>query len=226
MLLLFDIDGTLVRVNGAGRSAVENALSDLVGQALSTEPVSFSGKTDPQIVREVFAANGIDVTDELVDEALSVYAETASAVLQDTDVTALPGAVDLVRHLAGQSDVRLGIVTGNVRRMAYRKLDAVDLSHHFPFGAFGCDHADRNRLPPLALRRAAEHTGQTYEGAQTVVIGDTVHDIECGRVVGARCVGVTTGSASRAELAAHDPDLLLDDLRDTDAFLRQVVASG
>ena len=144
--------------------------------------------------------------------------------MQDDDVLALPGASALIRRLSVIETVQLGIVTGNVRRMAYRKLSAVGLADHFPFGAFGCDHADRNRLPAIALRRATEHTGRSYDAAQTVVIGDTVHDIACGRAVGACCVSVTTGSYSRADLAAHTPDLLLDDLKDTEQFFDLVAA--
>jgi len=222
-LLLFDIDGTLLNVNGAGRRAVESALSAFVGQPLATDTVSFSGKTDPQIVREVLAANGVEVDDAVIDDAVEVYAQTASNVLQPTDVTALPGATDLVDRLSQMPAVQLGLVTGNVRRMAYTKLGAVDLASYFPFGAFGCDHADRHELPPIALERASAHTGRSYSGAQTVIIGDTAHDIQCGRGVGARSVGVCTGSYSRADLASHNPDLLLDDLQDVDALVPRLL---
>ena len=218
-LLLFDIDGTLLRVNGAGRRAVESALSEFVGQPLSTDSVRFSGKTDPQIVREVLSANGVEADADLIDDAVEVYAETAATALQPTDVATLPGASDLVDRLSQIPSVQLGLVTGNVRRMAYTKLQAVNLASYFPFGAFGCDHADRNELPSIALQRAARHTGRSYAGDQTVIIGDTVHDIQCGRGVGARSVGVCTGSYSRADLASHNPDLLLDDLQGVDGLL-------
>jgi len=223
-LLLFDIDGTLVRVNGAGRRAVESALADVVGTDLTTDGVPFSGKTDPQIVRDIFAANEVATTDELVDEAVSVYAEVAVDALQPADVTVLPGVADLVDDLSQHSDVFLGLLTGNVRSMAHRKLDVVALADYFGFGAYGSDHADRNRLPEVALRRARAHTGRSFSGSETTIIGDTVRDIACGRFAGARCVGVATGSASRDELQEAGPDVLFDRLPDADAFRHRVLA--
>ena len=223
-LLLFDIDGTLVRVNGAGRRAVESALSDVVGTDLTTDDVQFSGKTDPQIVRDIFVANDVAVTDDLVHEAVSVYAEVAVDALQPSDVTALPGAADLVDALSHHADVFLGLLTGNVRSMAHRKLDVVALADYFGFGAYGSDHADRNRLPEVALERARAHTGRTFTGSNTTIIGDTVRDIACGRFAGARCVGVATGSASRDELQEAGPDVLFDRLPDADAFRHRVLA--
>jgi phosphoglycolate phosphatase-like HAD superfamily hydrolase len=223
-LLLFDIDGTLVRVNGAGRRAVESALSDVVGTDLTTDGVQFSGKTDPQIVRDIFVANDVAATDDLVHEAVSVYAEVAVDALQPSDVTALPGAADLVDALSHHADVFLGLLTGNVRSMAHRKLDVVALADYFGFGAYGSDHADRNRLPEVALERARAHTGRTFTGSNTTIIGDTVRDIACGRFAGARCVGVATGSASRDELQEAGPDVLFDRLPDVDTFRHRVLA--
>lgn len=222
-LLLFDIDGTLVRVNGAGRRAVESALSDVVETRLSTTGVQFSGKTDPQIVRDIFDANDIDATDDLVEKAVSVYADVAVHALQPEDVTALPGAADLVAGLSRRDDVVLGLLTGNVQSMAHRKLDVVALADYFGFGAYGSDHADRNQLPEVALRRAREHTGRAPDRSKTTIIGDTVRDITCGRFAGVRCVAVATGGASRSELEEAEPDILLDRLPGVDSFSRQVL---
>lgn len=219
-LLLFDIDGTLVRTNGSGRSAVENALSELVGRPVSTSGVGFSGKTDPQIMREVLGANDVDVSDELVQDAIDVYTQAASDALRASDVTMLPGVAELLDVLHAHEEAHLGLVTGNVERMAYRKLEAVELDRFFRFGAFGSDHSDRNRLPPLAIDRAHTHTGIRFAAEHVVVIGDTGRDVECSRRSGARAVAVCTGHYDRADLATHHPDALLDDLRDTDAALQ------
>ena len=218
-LLLFDIDGTLVRTNGSGRRAVENALSELVGRPVSTGGVGFSGKTDPQIMREVLGANDVTVSDELVQEAIDVYTQAASDAMHASDVTMLPGVADLLNVLHAHDDAHLGIVTGNVEHMAYRKLEAVEIDRFFGFGAFGSDHPDRNRLPPLAIDRAHAHTGIRFAAEHVVVIGDTGRDVECSRESGARAVAVCTGHYGRDDLAAHEPDALLDDLRDTDAAL-------
>lgn len=222
-LLLFDIDGTLLTANGTGRTSIESALSRQFGHPVTTDAVSFSGKTDPQIMAEVLQQNGIEPTEAHIATALATYQEIAHAALSERDVSVLPGVEELVDGLARHEGVHLGIVTGNVERMAYRKLQAARLDTFFPFGAFGSDHADRNRLPPLAIDRAATHTGRRFDGADVVIVGDTARDIECGARAGAYVVGVCTGHYSRADLAPHGPDLLLDDLRDCDGFVEQVV---
>ncbi len=211
-LMLFDIDGTLVRANGHTREAVEKALSDLVGRQLDTELVRFSGKTDLQIMSEIFDANNVRADAELVRQALDVYVNVAHSSMQPSDVNVLPGVRSLLRHLAARDDVRLGLVTGNVEAMAYRKLEVVELDDYFDTGAFGCDHADRNRLPSLAMNRVYDATGIRFESSAVTVIGDTSRDIECSRAAGVRAVAVCTGHSSRADLEPHRPDALLDDL--------------
>lgn len=227
-LLLFDIDGTLVHANGAGRDAIERALSECCGCPIKTDGVSFSGKTDPQIIHEILRANGLDpeAAPVLVDEALAAYEETAHDIFNPNAVTRLPGVRTLLAHLDVHSEVQLGLLTGNIESMAYRKLSAVNLDRHFAFGAFGSDHADRRQLPPVAVARARTYTGRPFEGPDVVIIGDTEHDIRCGHGIGAFSVGVCTGRYARHELAAHDPDLLLDDLSDADAFVDAVLATG
>jgi phosphoglycolate phosphatase-like HAD superfamily hydrolase len=223
-LLLFDIDGTLLHANGSGRRAVARALADVCGRRVVTDGVTFSGKTDPQILREVLHASGVpEVTDALVDAAVDAYTEAAAATLDPADVTPLPGAARLVRALAARDDVQLALLTGNVERMAYEKLAAIGLEAYFPFGAFGSDDADRNRLPALAVARARAHTGHPFVGAETVIIGDTARDIRCGRGIGAMSVAVCTGRYARADLAPHGPHLLLDDLTDVSRFVQAVV---
>ena len=211
-LMLFDIDGTLVRANGRTREAVEKALSDLVGRPLDTALVRFSGKTDLQIMSEIFDANNVKADTTLVRQALDVYVRVAHPSMQSSDVNVLPGVRSLLQHLSSRDDVRLGLVTGNVEAMAYRKLEVVGLDGHFDVGAFGCDHADRNRLPSLAVTRVFDATGIRFDASAVTVIGDTSRDIECSRASGARAVAVCTGHYSRADLEPHNPDALLNDL--------------
>jgi phosphoglycolate phosphatase-like HAD superfamily hydrolase len=222
-LLLFDIDGTLLHANGTGRTAVEKALTDLCGRSISTDGVTFSGKTDPAIMREILEANGLDPADTLVRDALDVYEETAHAAFDPDTVDALPGTTALLDRLAPRQEVHLGLLTGNIESMAYRKLNAVDFDHHFAFGAFGSDHSERHHLPPVAVARALAHTGHQFRGADVVIIGDTQHDIHCGRHVGALSVAVCTGRYARGELAAHEPDVLLDDLSDAEGFVNAIL---
>ncbi len=217
-LLLFDIDGTLLRIRGLGRVCVDNALCAYFGRAVSSDGVSFSGKTDPQIFRELIVREAGDA-DVALPPILDAYQAEVRARLETLHVHPLPGAVELVGRLSRRRDVLLGLLTGNVEPMAYLKLRHIGLDRHFAFGAFGSDHEDRNGLPAIALGRAAAHTGRPFRPEDTVVIGDTPRDIACARAVGARAVAVATGRFDRAALAMHRPDLLLDSLEDAEVAL-------
>lgn len=224
-LLLFDIDGTLLLTHGVGRRSVEAALEQVLGRPMSTEGVSFSGKTDPQIFAEVLARHGLAPADlgGRFDEVLAAYTGLMRSAIETKGVEVLRGVPELLRSLAPRPDLQLALLTGNLEPIAYWKLEAAGLAHHFPFGAFGSDSPDRNALPGIALARARTHTGRHFEGRDVVVIGDTERDIACGRVVGAFAVAVCTGHFTRDDLAPHEPDVLLDDLSDASAFLSHVL---
>ena len=223
-LLLFDIDGTILHTH-IGRATIDQTLTRLCGRPISSEEVSFSGKTDPQIVQEILLKNGLTAPEAavLVPQALEAYVETARRAIVPHRIEVLPGVHGLIAHLAAQETVQLGLLTGNLEVTAYLKLEAVGLAGYFPFGAFGSDHADRTELPPIAVRRAHAHTGRTYTGKDVVIIGDSENDVLCGRGIGVFAVAVATGRVSRAALAAHSPDLLLDDLCNHEFFMRKVV---
>ena len=225
-LLLFDIDGTLLTTNGAGRPAVEAALAEVAGRPVTTEGISFSGKTDPQILREVLVHNGADeaLLNGRFPDAVEAFRRTMHRVFDPSGVDALDGACALVEHLAADERVQLALLTGNLEEMAYLKVGAIGFDRaHFPFGAFGSDSEHRNDLPAVALERAAAHAGRAFPCEDTIVIGDTPRDIECGRGAGCTVVAVATGRFGRDELAAHEPDVLFDSLADAEAFVRAVL---
>jgi len=223
-LLLFDIDGTLLTTNGAGRPAVESAIADLVGRPISTDGITFSGKTDPQILREVLVQN--DADDDLLNgrfhDVVEAFRTTMHRVFDPAGADALLGAQSLVEQLHADERFQLALLTGNLEEMAYLKVGAIGFDEqHFPFGAFGSDHADRNELPGIARSRATAHAGA--EPREAVIIGDTPRDIECGRAGGCMTIAVATGRFDRDTLAEHEPDVLLDSLEDASAFLRAVL---
>lgn len=222
-LLLFDIDGTLLTTNGLGREAVEAALLATQGRPISARRVSFSGKTDPQIFREILRAEVEDVAlDAAVTAALAAYQDEMHRRIGAAEVVMLPGVRPLLDRLA-TAEATLGLLTGNLRPMAYLKLGRLGLDGFFPFGAFGCDDEDRNGLPEVAVARAEAHTGRRYAGREVVVIGDTPRDVACGRAAGAFTVAVATGRYGRDDLAAHRPDLLLDTLEEAERLLEVVL---
>lgn len=225
-LILFDIDGTLLRTHGAGKTAITRALSPLTDASISTAGVAFSGRTDPAIFEDVLAKNGLPTTKSFIDQAIERYVTTMQDTLTSNDVEVLPGVRTLLAELDSRSDVYLGLVTGNVKAVAYGKLACAGLHEYFPFGSFGSDHTDRDELPLIAARRASSFAGHTFRlDEQAVIIGDTVHDIRCGKAVGANVVSVCTGRYERETLTRHAPDLVLDTLRSSDAFIEYLLNS-
>jgi phosphoglycolate phosphatase len=224
-LLLFDIDGTMLQTGGAGRRAVERAVSERLNRPVDSSSLRYSGKTDPQILREVLLMEGMDEAGifAALPDLLKRYEEIMFEALRPEHVTLLPGVRELIENLHEEPTVQLAVLTGNLESMARLKLEAVGMSGYFPFGAFGSDSPHRNDLPSIAIRRAREYTGRTFAGKNVIVIGDTEHDIHCGVSAGALCVGVCTGHYSREDLALHAPDVILDDLSDYNLFRAYVL---
>lgn len=203
-VFLFDIDGTLLTTHGSGHDAVEAAMERLFGRPFDTSGITYSGKTDRQILREVIETQDdleVNDLDAAVEEAARLYSEEMPRHLDVGKVTALPGAQPLVHRMASE-DAPMGLLTGNLEPMAYRKLSRVNLDGHFPFGAFGSDHEDRNALPGVALGRARRRFGDHLEPRHLLLIGDTPRDVACARALGARVVAVATGN--------YDADALSD----------------
>lgn len=223
-LLLFDIDGTLLRVNGAGAVAIRRAVASITGRAATTDGVSFSGRTDPGIFRDVLRANGLDVRDDLRDAVIAAYVEEAQRTIHEGTVDRLPGSAALLSLLAAREDVFLGLVTGNVRPVALHKLETVGLAKYFTVGAFGSDHATRSKLPGLAARRARDQYGHSFSMADTLVVGDTRHDVHCARDAGAYAAAVSTGRPAHRELSALAPDLLFDTFDPPEPVVEEMLA--
>jgi phosphoglycolate phosphatase len=227
-LVLFDIDGTLLATEGAGKRAVTRALKDVFG---STGPADyhFDGKTDPQIVRELMKLDGLDdkTIDAKMHRLLNLYVENLSYELRAPDKTpprALSGVPELLDALEARADVVLGLLTGNIERGARMKLDAVGIEFsRFRVGAYGSDHERRPQLPAIARERCRRQTGAFVQGAEVVVIGDTPDDMTCGRALGAQAIGVATGRFSVAQLLEHRPIAAFEDLSDTQAVVETIL---
>jgi phosphoglycolate phosphatase-like HAD superfamily hydrolase len=223
-ILLFDIDGTLLSMGGAAREAFTRALSEASGRAVRSEGTSFVGRTDPQIARELLARHGVDGADlePAVGETIRLYLTYFERDLEAAcEARLLPGVAALLDALAARPGLRTALLTGNVEAGARLKLGHFGIADRFDFhlSAFGSDHADRYRLPAIALDRARRHLDPDFDGRRLVIIGDSEHDVLCGRSVGARSVAVATGWTPAAVLSALAPDHLLPDLTDTEAVL-------
>ncbi|HXB54448.1 MAG TPA: HAD hydrolase-like protein [Vicinamibacteria bacterium] len=223
--MLFDIDGTLLSAGGVSSRALEDALQETFGAVGPVAGYDYSGKTDPQIVRELMRGAGF-LDEEIValrSTALERYRSRLLELLRPEDVVAKPGVGPLLEALAATRGVTLGLLTGNLEPCARAKLAPLRANRHFPFGAFGSDHEDRYRLPALAVARARDLTGLEFAGKRVVVVGDSIHDVLCGRGLGVRAVAVATGRTPQERLAAESPDALLDDFSQTEVALRAIL---
>jgi phosphoglycolate phosphatase len=217
VLLLFDIDGTLLSgATEAHRDAMYAALREVHGVDPSAEQavVEPAGRTDAEIARAILLGAGVgaDRIDELAsavrDACCRIYATLST---DDLSHTVLPGVRDLLDWLALHRDrVTLGLLTGNYEPVARLKLARAGIGGHFDAGqgAFGSDAEDRAALPAIARRRAGA-TGSPYPGELTIVIGDTPRDIACARADGVRCIAVASGPYSAERL--RDADLVVED---------------
>ena len=228
-LVLFDIDGTILSAGRAARESVLAALDRVYGSAYGAPDSAcrhdFSGKTDPQIVRElVREAVGDERCEAQLSAALAAYLDELERRLTPEAVVPKPGIPELLARLAREPRVTLALLTGNLERGARMKLEPPGFNAYFPFGAFGSDSADRYELPAIAVERAADRTGRRFEGKSVVIVGDSVHDVACGRALGVRSVAVATGPTKRERLEAERPDALFDSFADVERAIEAIVA--
>ncbi len=225
-LVLFDIDGTLVRTKGVARAIIPALLREIYNVELDVSAADFAGKTDPQILGELLALAGYQANGhaaELADRFFARYVERMRPALTAERITVLPGVRPLLDRLAAAPDTTLALLTGNLADCARFKLEPVGLAEYFAFGAYGSDAPARRDLPAIALDRAEHHTGHRHVGPEVVIIGDTIHDVSCGRHLGVRSVAVATGGTSLDALRESDPTHLFADLTDTDRVARAIL---
>lgn len=229
-LVLFDIDETITSSDGAGRRAIGRALCDIYGIDASKITVSMSGKTDPQILREIFKAS--EKSDEEIDELLNrkeemfeIYLGLLEEEIKNAKYFIMhEGVVELLDSLTVHDHGYLGLLTGNIERGARMKLDQFGLNKYFPLGAYGSDHANRMELPEIATLRAREHFKVHFRPDQVVIIGDSIYDVLCAKGYGAKSIAVNTGKTSRTDLEEQKPDYLFDSLADTNAVMEAIFA--
>jgi phosphoglycolate phosphatase-like HAD superfamily hydrolase len=233
-LVLFDIDGTLVLTGGAGIRAMNRACAELVGhdEALASIPVA--GRTDRIILSDVVRSAGHSLDDGLLEQLRDSYILHLREEIERPGHTqnfeslgarggikaVMPGIRELLATLAHRDDVFLGLLTGNFEAGARIKLEHFDLWHYFRCGAFGDDSPNRNDLVPFAVRRAQECGAPRLAAEDILVVGDTPHDIACARAVGAIPVAVATGGFTADQLRDHGAEIVFQDLRQTEEFLK------
>ncbi len=227
-LLLFDIDGTLIRSQGAGRETLAYALEQLFGTAGPIAEYNMSGKTDPRIILDLLTAVGLQA-EEVTPKLSQIYelmAARGHEIFPHRDMHACPGIPELLAVLTQRSDIVLGLLTGNSQKTAPVKLAAAAVDPGlFKVGAYGSDAMDRNQLPTIGIERANQLTGYEFTGYNTVIIGDTPADILCARAGRATAVAVASGWHSITTLAKYQPDHLFENLSDTQSVVQALLAT-
>lgn len=215
-LVLFDIDGTLLSSGRAARTAFVEALVSVFGTAGDVDGYRFEGRLDPVIVTELMTDAGVpaDVVETRRDAALTLYLDLLENALAFQRPTLKPGAQALVEEVAASPRAVAALLTGNVERGARVKLSAAGLWHHFTFGVWGDEAPLRTGLGPIALARAEAVTGRRFAGPSCVVVGDSRHDVACGKAIGARVVAVATGRTPVEELRDAGADAVFHDFSD------------
>ncbi|HZF01199.1 MAG TPA: HAD hydrolase-like protein [Methylomirabilota bacterium] len=212
-LFLFDIDGTLVNTGGAGKNAFARTLATAFNAHDGIKKVSFAGRTDVSLARELFGIHSIRATPENFRKFFDHYAFCPDHVMRESDGAACHGVQHFIRDLlALPSPPVLGLLTGNIRLGAEIKLRHFGLWEIFHFGGFADDHEDRNHIAVAAFERGRRIIGKHLQPEEIIVVGDTQFDIRCGKFIGARVLAVATGGAKHHELKTHSPDWLVENL--------------
>lgn len=205
LLVLWDVDHTLIETRGVGRAIYDRAFPAATGRPLA-KLADISGRTELDIMRESLRVNGLEPTDDLVDRlarALIQGYEDARDELRATG-RALPGADDVLRELAADPRVFQTVLTGNLREVARIKLEVFGLDRYLDLaaGAYGDDDPERSKLVTIAQQRASTRAEVTFDNDATVLVGDTPKDVEAGLAAGVQVIGIATGKTSATDLRA------------------------
>jgi phosphoglycolate phosphatase-like HAD superfamily hydrolase len=236
-LVLFDIDQTLISSDGSGRKAIYSALSKTLQLDLNRpefDSINMSGKTDPQIIRE-FVVAGLQQDNkddnywqQIIAKSLEAYLQILPNLVSEASKTPKyfmhEGVSELLSVLEKNKNIFLGLLTGNIKRGAYIKLEPLNLTKFFPIGAFGCDSASRLDLPAIAHKRAEDHYGIQLTPNQIIIIGDAPNDVLCAKHYGAISLAVSTGHTSAEELSQLNPHYLFSSLKETDKILDAIMS--
>jgi phosphoglycolate phosphatase len=218
-LWLFDIDGTLVDTGGAGMRALQEAAAICFGG--EGPELDLAGSTDLGVIHGILDHFELQPSEELISRFFAVYLDRLEWNLAHGNYPGqiLPGVIPLLERLHDEPGVHLGLLTGNISGGAAAKMRHFGLDHFFPFGAYGCDHIDRNLLGPIASARASAHVGREFEALETIVIGDTPKDIACAKALGAPCIAVATGKFRAEELRNYGAEHVVTTLEELDLQL-------
>lgn len=223
-VLLFDIDGTLIRGGGAGRKALNKAAERLYGKKNACSELSLAGRTDLYNFGATYKnATGRKPTPGAVErlhrEYLHFLPFYVRSAIRSRTYHIPPGLKALLKRLSRDKRVLLGLGTGNMERGARIKLEPSGFNAYFLFGGYGSDAFHRHQLLKKAVTRAKKLANSPFTHDDVYVIGDTPFDVSAGKKAGYKTVAVGTGYSEWKELVASKPDHLAKDFKDTKTWL-------
>lgn len=218
-LVLFDIDKTLMESSRWHRAAFSEAFRIVYRVDTTIDIISTSGLTDQQIIIEVLKRNGLDEKRILpkIKECMKIMVTYVNKTIKNDDAILLDGVKDLLGEL-DKRNVLMGLVTGNLKPIAEARLNKAGVGHYFKVGGFGSDDIKRANLVKLAISRAKTNFNFRFDN-NVFLVGDTPRDIEAGRVINVKTIGVATGIYSKEELKSSGADFVLENLKDKNEFL-------
>jgi phosphoglycolate phosphatase len=223
ILVLWDIDKTLVDIGGISGDIYAAAFKAVTGLELRRKP-NMAGKTDHDLIITTLRLHSIPESERQLTEFYSALADATEA--RKTEIkqrgSCLPGAHEIIERLADTPGLVQSLVTGNIKPTARVKLAAFGLAGpiDFDIGGYGSDDGERATLVRFALRRAQQKYGVAYPREQVFVIGDTPHDIVGAKRNNVRAIGVASGSSTAGDLQAAGADAVLASLEDTEALVQ------
>ena len=224
MLILFDIDATMITTGGVGIRAMVNAGRRLFGPDFSADGIDFAGRLDPLILGEMLERSGVSRTPANLASIRREYAIQLKDELEQAPAKkVLPGVMSLLARVGREPAATRGVLTGNFCETGSMKLLACGIDpSQFRVQVWGDesphDPPDRSHLPPIGIAKYQKITGKPVQPSQVTIIGDTPHDVACARAHGCRSLGVATGKFGIGELAAAGADRVVPDLSDTGAI--------
>jgi phosphoglycolate phosphatase-like HAD superfamily hydrolase len=231
MLVLFDIDMTMISTGGSGMKAMVDAGRELFGAGFTVDRIDFAGRLDPLIIGDMLAANGVMDNPQRRQQFRAAYRNHLERRLAVPGIgRALPGVQELLDALGQQRGVTLGLLTGNFEETGSMKLRACGIDpERFAVRVWGDesphDQPRRDHLVPLGIARAVAHRGEPISSSTVTVVGDTPHDVQCARQHGCRSLGVATGSFGADQLRAAGATHVVSDLSETQVVISWLVSA-
>jgi phosphoglycolate phosphatase len=223
-LVIFDLDQTLVDLISVHDATVHELFKTYFGVEASLYEIDFAGKSLTDNFIELARLKGIPDS-QFIDKSKSLLESYEQIFQSKIPASAseyiLPGVIPLLESLS-KTDNFVVLYTGDSPGVTHRVLQVTGLDKYFRFSVHGTEASSRVELARMAINKAEKLAGASFEGKDVVIIGDSIHDVECGNQLNALTIAVATGFHSEQELMSRKPDYLLKNLEDYQLLLHLI----